>query len=233
MLVRRTLTSSSSALICRPASTYGRESDGSLPARSGHREAVPSDTDCHDGASESSSQVFDMTRSTTGWFDFGGDDAMINAARELAPQWLDGLVAKEDTEGVGGLCVLLRDVPTMKYRPTQNCVMASFFPDDLGKLYGDWGNGNHDECHPLDTEAQVLAEAGEAPEAQAAAALEWMASQLVRTIERRTWWSWGFKYEAWHLSDTGTRLSWIGHPRLTGMRHRAPDSITKVRPRAA
>lgn len=157
---------------------------------------------------------------------------MVDAARVLAPQWLDGLVAMEDTDGFGGLCILVREVPSMKYRPTQNCVMASFLPDDLGRLYGDWGNGNHDECHPRDPEAQFLAEADEAPEAQAAAALAWMASQLTRPIERRAWARWGFKYEAWHLSDTGTRLSWSGHPRLAGMRRRTPSSIAQVRPSA-
>jgi len=154
---------------------------------------------------------------------------MIDAARELAPRWLDGLVPKEDTTGFGGLCVLLREVPTTKHRPTFNCVMASFLPDDRGRLYGDWGDGNHDGCHPLDPEAQFLAEADEAPEAQAEAALAWMASQLNRPIDRRAWSRWGLQCEAWYLSDTGFRLSWVGHPTLTGMRRRPPESVTQVR----
>ena len=53
-----------------------------------------------------------MTRSPTGWFDFGGNDPMIDVARELAPRWLGGLVPKEDTEGFGGLCVLVREITT-------------------------------------------------------------------------------------------------------------------------
>jgi hypothetical protein len=174
-----------------------------------------------------------MTRSPTGWFDYGGHDPMIDAARELAPQWLEGLVPKEDTEGIGGLCVLLREVPSSKNRITHNCVMASFFPDDRGRLYGDWGDGNHDECHPHDPEAQFLAEADAAPEAQAEAALAWIASQLARPIECRTWSRWGLTCEGWYLSDTGSLLGRNGPRRLTGMRRRPPDSITQVRPRTA
>lgn len=174
-----------------------------------------------------------MTRSPTGWFDFGGNDPMIDVARELAPRWLGGLVPKEDTEGFGGLCVLVREVPTMKHHPTHNCVMASFSPHDQGKLYGAWGTGNHDECHPGAPETQLLAEADASPEAQAAAALAWMASQLTRPIERRTWSRWGLKCDSWHLSDTGFQLSWMGHRRLTGMRRRPPDTITRVRPGTA
>lgn len=188
------------------------------------------DTGCRDRGTRAGRVVLAMTRSPTGWFDFGGDDPMIDAARELAPSWLAGLVPREDTDGWGGLCVLLRDVPSTRSRVALNCIEVFHAPADKGNLYGTWGDGNTVDLWPEDPEAQFLAEADESPQAQAETALAWIKSQLGRPIERRTWTRWGLAYEEVYLSDTDYVLRRSGPRRLTGMRRRSPDSITRIRP---
>jgi hypothetical protein len=165
-----------------------------------------------------------------GWFP-NGDGRFVEEARLQAARSLTGLVSVDETTCFPwGLGVYLRDIPTGRFRVASSCLLV-YHELQSRRLLAGWGTGDPSEHSLSDPESVVLTNGETSDEERARAAVTWLAEQLMRPIECRTWVRLGMTFRQCVLVDTDTELSRIGHPRLVGADRWPPTSVARLRPR--